>query len=76
MQPPVATPERLKKIVDQLGLHWGQLGARRPLQAHRKSQRPAPFAAAAIATRPDAELFAWWLADLVLACAGRGRCRS
>ncbi|TIU44761.1 MAG: DUF1403 family protein, partial [Mesorhizobium sp.] len=36
------------------------------------SERPAPFAAAAIATRvlaarPDAELFAWWLADFVLA---------
>ncbi|TIV60155.1 MAG: DUF1403 family protein, partial [Mesorhizobium sp.] len=35
-------------------------------------RRPAPFAAAAIAAhvvamRPDAELFAWWLADLVLA---------
>ncbi|WP_352592276.1 DUF1403 family protein [Mesorhizobium sp. M0633] len=34
--------------------------------------RPAPFAAAAIAahvvtTRPDSELLAWWLADLVLA---------
>ncbi|TPO05746.1 DUF1403 family protein, partial [Mesorhizobium sp. CU2] len=37
-----------------------------------RAGRPAPFAAAAItahivAMRPDAELFAWWLADLVLA---------
>ncbi|TJV55270.1 MAG: DUF1403 family protein, partial [Mesorhizobium sp.] len=36
------------------------------------SQRPAPFAAAGIAARvvamrPDAELLAWWLADVVLA---------
>src|SRR5438445_73688 len=36
------------------------------------SGTPAPFAAAAIAAevhalRPDAELLAWWLADLVLA---------
>ncbi|WP_373424804.1 DUF1403 family protein [Mesorhizobium sp. SARCC-RB16n] len=45
---------------------------------------PAPFATAAIAAhvvamRPDSELFAWWLADLVLAQSlrwPRGRCRS
>ncbi|RWE92046.1 MAG: DUF1403 family protein [Mesorhizobium sp.] len=45
------------------------------MHADRKSgaaQRPAPFVAAAIAARvfamrPDAELLAWWLADLVLA---------
>ncbi|RWB51051.1 DUF1403 family protein [Mesorhizobium sp.] len=75
LQPPAATPDRLEKIVDQLGLHW-EGAALADLCSHVENlvaaQRPAPFAAAAIAThvvamRPDAELFAWWLADLVLA---------
>ncbi|TRC74731.1 DUF1403 family protein [Mesorhizobium sp. WSM4307] len=74
-QPPVATPDRLGKIVDQLGLHW-DVEALAALCEHiddlARSRRPAPFAAAAIAVRvvtmrPDAELLAWWLADLVLA---------
>lgn len=74
-QPPVATPGRLKKILDQLGLHW-DAEALAALCEHiddlARSGRPAPFAAAAIAAhvvamRPDAELLAWWLADLVLA---------
>ncbi|RWO82114.1 DUF1403 family protein [Mesorhizobium sp.] len=75
MQPPVASADRLEKIVDQLGLHWDG-AALAALCEHiddlARSGRPAPFAAAAIAARvvamrPDAELLAWWLADLVLA---------
>jgi len=74
-QSPAATPDRLGKILDQLGLHWDG-GALADLCSQVEklgvSQRPAPFDAAAIATevvamRPDAELFGWWLADLVLA---------
>lgn len=74
-QPPVATTDRLEKILDQLGLHW-EVEALAALCEHiddlARSGRPAPFAAAAIAARivamrPDAELLAWWLADLVLA---------
>ncbi|RUW30063.1 DUF1403 family protein, partial [Mesorhizobium sp. M2A.F.Ca.ET.015.02.1.1] len=71
----VASPDRLGKILDQLGLHW-DVEALAALCEHiddlARSGRPAPFAAAAIAARvvamrPDAELLAWWLADLVLA---------
>jgi hypothetical protein len=74
-QPPVATPDRLEKILDQLGLHW-DVEALAALCEHiddlARSGRSAPFAAAAIAARvvamrADAELLAWWLADLVLA---------
>ncbi|TJV46254.1 MAG: DUF1403 family protein [Mesorhizobium sp.] len=73
-QPPV-TADRFARIVEMLGLHWDG-AALAALCAEvdnlAKSQRPAPFAAAAIAAhvvamRPDCELFAWWLADLVLA---------
>ncbi|WP_095204925.1 DUF1403 family protein [Mesorhizobium carmichaelinearum] len=75
MQPPVATPERLERIVDQLGLHWDRAAVAdlcTQIDDLARSRRPAPFAAAAIAARvvamhPDAELLAWWLADLVLA---------
>ncbi|TGR23137.1 MULTISPECIES: DUF1403 family protein [unclassified Mesorhizobium] len=75
VQPPAATPDRLEKIVDQLGLHWdGAALADLCTQIEKLavSQRSAPFDAAAIAAevvamRPDAELFGWWLADLVLA---------
>ncbi|TIQ34014.1 MAG: DUF1403 family protein [Mesorhizobium sp.] len=74
-QPPAATPGRLEKIVDQLGLHWDGAALAAlcvEIDTLAGSQRPAPFAAAAIAarvvaTRPDCELLAWWLADLVLA---------
>ncbi|MER8447345.1 DUF1403 family protein [Mesorhizobium sp. M1066] len=74
-QPPAATPDRLEKILDQLGLHW-DVEALASLCEHiddlARSGRPAPFAAAAIAAhvvavRPDCELLAWWLADLSLA---------
>ncbi|MER9482565.1 DUF1403 family protein [Mesorhizobium sp. M0494] len=75
MQPSVATHDRLERIVDQLGIHWDDAALANLCTEIEKLaglQRPAPFAAAAIAAhvvtmRPDAELFAWWLADLVLA---------
>ncbi|MBZ9810936.1 MULTISPECIES: DUF1403 family protein [unclassified Mesorhizobium] len=75
VQPPVATPDRFERIVDQLGLHWDDEALAdlcTQIEDVAGSRRPAPFAAAAIAARvvamrPDAELFAWWLADLVLA---------
>ncbi|PBB83341.1 DUF1403 family protein [Mesorhizobium sp. WSM3876] len=75
VQPPVATPERLERMVEQLGLHWDRATLAdlcRHIENLAAALRPAPFAAAAIAARvvamrPDAELFAWWLADLVLA---------
>ncbi|WP_348631183.1 DUF1403 family protein [Mesorhizobium sp. WSM3224] len=63
------------KIVDQLGFQWDGAALAdlcTEIENVARSPRPAPFAAAAIAAyvvalRPDAELFAWWLADLVLA---------
>ncbi len=74
-QPPGASADRLENIVGQLGLHWegaalADLGTE--IEQVVRAQRPAPFAAAAIAAhvvavRPDCELLAWWLADLVLA---------
>ncbi len=75
MQPVVASADRLEKIVEQLGLHWDGPALAdlcTEIEGIAGSQRPAPFAAAAIAARvvamrPDCELFAWWLADLVLA---------
>ncbi|WP_404926221.1 DUF1403 family protein [Mesorhizobium sp. ORM16] len=75
VQPPAASADRLEKIVDQLGLHWDGAALAdlsTEVEEVAGSQRPAPFAAAAIATRilamrPDSELLAWWLADLVLA---------
>ncbi|MBZ9672527.1 DUF1403 family protein [Mesorhizobium sp. ES1-3] len=78
-QPPVANAERLEKIVDQLGLHWDGAALTdlcTEIEELVRSQRTAPFAAAAIAAhvvamRPDAELLAWWLADLLLAQALR-----
>lgn len=74
-QPPAVTPYRLEKVLDQLGLHWdGDALADLCMQIENLavSQRSAPFDAAVIAAevvamRPDAELFGWWLADLVLA---------
>lgn len=75
VQPPVADSDRLEKIADQLGLHWdGAALADLCTEIEKLAglQRPAPFAAAAlaghvVALRPDCELFAWWLSDLVLA---------
>ncbi|RJT27819.1 DUF1403 family protein [Mesorhizobium waimense] len=75
LQPPVASAERLAKVVELLGLAWDHKALAdlcAAIDDQVRSGRPAPFAAAAIAARvvavrPDAELFAWWLADLVLA---------
>ncbi|UCI23049.1 DUF1403 family protein (plasmid) [Mesorhizobium sp. B2-1-8] len=74
-QPPVVSAERLAKVVELLGLAWGDealVDLCAAIDDQARGGRPAPFAAAAIAThivamRPDAELLAWWLADLVLA---------
>ncbi|PTE06492.1 DUF1403 family protein [Mesorhizobium helmanticense] len=75
VQPPVADSDRVEKIADQLGLHWdGAALADLCTEIEKLAglQRPAPFAAAAlaahvVAVRPDCELFAWWLSDLMLA---------
>ncbi|MDG4875231.1 DUF1403 family protein [Mesorhizobium sp. WSM4935] len=75
LQLPAVSADRLAKVAAMLGLAWDDEAlADRCTQIEdvAGSQRPAPFAAAAIAAhvvamRPDAELFGWWLADLVLA---------
>ncbi|MDX8522061.1 DUF1403 family protein [Mesorhizobium dulcispinae] len=75
IHPPAVSADRLEKTVDQLGLHWDSAALAdlcTQIDKLAVSQRPAPFAAAAIAAhvvtmRPDTELLAWWLADLVLA---------
>jgi hypothetical protein len=75
VQPTANSAGRLEKIVGQLGLHWDDAALAdlcMEIEDVAGSRRPAPFAAAAIAARvvairPDAELLAWWLADLVLA---------
>ncbi|MBB6182487.1 DUF1403 family protein [Pseudorhizobium flavum] len=65
---------RLADVVALLGLRWDDGFANLPgaIDELGHSGRPAPFAAAAIASRivaehPGAELLAWWCADLVLA---------
>ncbi|RUX23867.1 DUF1403 family protein, partial [Mesorhizobium sp. M4A.F.Ca.ET.050.02.1.1] len=63
------------KVTEMLGLAWDDEALAdlcTKIEEVAGSQRPAPFAAAAIAAhvvamRPDAELFGWWLADLLLA---------
>ncbi|KUM26718.1 hypothetical protein AU467_20570 [Mesorhizobium loti] len=75
LQPPAVSADRLAKVAEMLGLAWDDDALAelcRHIENLVEGQTPAPFAAAAIAahvvaTRPDAELFAWWLADLVLA---------
>ncbi|TGT91277.1 MULTISPECIES: DUF1403 family protein [unclassified Mesorhizobium] len=75
LQPPVFSAHRLAKGTEMLGLAWDDEALAdlcTEIEDVAGSQRPAPFAAAAIAARvvamrPDAELFGWWLADLVLA---------
>ncbi|MBZ9764791.1 DUF1403 family protein [Mesorhizobium sp. CA8] len=75
LQPPAVSADRLAKVAEMLGLAWGNEALTdlcTQIEELAGSQRPAPFAAATIAARvvamrPDAELFAWWLADLVLA---------
>lgn len=65
---------RLAEVVDLLGLRWDDGFADLPgaIANLAHSGRPAPFAAAAIASQavaisPAAELLAWWSADLLLA---------
>ncbi|TGP50649.1 DUF1403 family protein [bacterium M00.F.Ca.ET.230.01.1.1] len=75
LQPPAVSADRLAKGAEMLGLAWDDAALAdlcAQIEDMAGSQRPAPFAAAAIAAhvvamRPDAELFAWWLADLLLA---------
>ncbi|RWG94019.1 MAG: DUF1403 family protein, partial [Mesorhizobium sp.] len=74
-QPSPVSADRLAKGAEMLGLAWDDEALAdlcTKIEDVAGSRRPAPFAAAAIAAhvvamRPDAELFAWWLADLVLA---------
>lgn len=75
LQPPAVSADRLAKMAELLGLAWDDAALAdlcTKIEDVTGSRRPAPFAAAALAARvvvmrPDAELFAWWLADLVLA---------
>ncbi|MEI9402701.1 DUF1403 family protein [Mesorhizobium argentiipisi] len=77
LQPPAVSADRLAKGAELLGLAWDDEALAdlcTQIEKLAGSQRPAPFVAATIAARvvaarPDAELFAWWLADLVLAQA-------
>ncbi|KUM26347.1 hypothetical protein AU467_22700 [Mesorhizobium loti] len=75
LQPPAVSADRLAKAAEMLGLAWDKEALADlcvAIDDELRGGRPAPFAAAAIAThvvamRPDAELFGWWHADLVLA---------
>ncbi|MDX8536037.1 DUF1403 family protein [Mesorhizobium abyssinicae] len=75
LQPPAISADRLANVAEMLGLAWDDEALAdlcTQIEDLTGSRRPAPFAAAAIAARvvamrPDAELLAWWLADLVLA---------
>lgn len=75
LQPVAVSADRLAKVAELLGLAWDDEALAdlwTEIEQVAAAQRPAPFTAAAIAThvvamRPDAELFGWWLADLVLA---------
>jgi hypothetical protein len=71
---PFLDAARLRAITDLLGIRWSAELAPIPdrLDEVGHGGTPAPFAAAALAAavyavRPDAELLALWLADLVLA---------
>ncbi|MDG4882014.1 DUF1403 family protein [Mesorhizobium sp. WSM4884] len=75
LQPPAVSADRLAKVAEMLGLARDDealADLSMEIEDVAGSQRPAPFATAAIAARvvamrPGAELLAWWLADLVLA---------
>ncbi|RVC73484.1 DUF1403 family protein, partial [Mesorhizobium sp. M4A.F.Ca.ET.022.05.2.1] len=75
LQPPAVSADRLAKGTEMLGLARDDEALAdlcRHIENLTEVQRPGPFVSAAIAAhvvamRPDAELFAWWLADLVLA---------
>jgi len=73
-RPPAIDTTRLAEMVALLGLRWEDGLADLPdaIDAVVRSSRPAPFAAAAIASQvvalsPAAELLAWWCADFVMA---------
>lgn len=73
-RPPAIDSARLGEVVDLLGLRWDDGFADLPgaIDGMARSGRPAPFGAAAIASRvvtvsPRAELLAWWCADFLLA---------
>ena len=62
----------LRAVAELLGVAWSAEFAAIPARIDALGSAPSPFAAAAIvaqldAARPDAELLAWWLADLALA---------
>lgn len=74
LRPPQLDAGTMGEIVELLGLRWDEMFAAIPneIGALLAGGRPAPFAAAAIASRvvslqPDAEALAWWCADLALA---------
>ncbi|TIO80824.1 MAG: DUF1403 family protein [Mesorhizobium sp.] len=75
LQPPTVSADRLAKVAEMLGVAWDDEALAdlcTNIEEVAGSRLPAPFAAATIAARvvamrPDAELFAWWLTDLVLA---------
>ncbi|MBN9222529.1 MAG: DUF1403 family protein [Mesorhizobium sp.] len=73
-RPPAVDAARLAEVVGLLGLRWDDGFADLPgaIDDLVRSGRPAPFAAAAIASRvvavsPAVELLAWWCADLLVA---------
>lgn len=73
-RPLVIDAERLVEVVDLLGLRWDDGLAELPgaIDDIARSGRPAPFAAAAVASRvvalsSGAELLAWWCADFLVA---------
>ncbi|QEL26987.1 DUF1403 family protein (plasmid) [Bosea sp. F3-2] len=70
-------PDALRSIVAVLGLRWrDDLAGLECFDGLARSNRPAPLVAAALMAevqrvRPDAELLAWWLADLAIAARMR-----
>ncbi|WP_248313571.1 DUF1403 family protein [Bosea sp. F3-2] len=75
---PSVDAEALRSIVGLLGLRWSDAFETLPscLGELVRSGRPAPWVAAALAgevcrVRPEAELLAWWLADLAIAARMR-----
>jgi hypothetical protein len=71
---PALDPGDLQMIVARLGLRWSPdlVSVPKWIADLDRARRPPPFAAAALAgqvtqLRPDAEILAFWLADLVLA---------
>lgn len=74
VQPPDIDTDSLAHIVEKLGLRWDVYFTELPDQFNGlvRTGPAAPFAASeamrgVTAAAPDAELLAWWLADLVLA---------